>query len=258
MILGGIRRIARFSGVLMPVSAGIYFLFSMIVILASRELLPDIFRTILKEALRPEAAAGGIGGTMISAGMRYGLSRGTFSNEAGLGSLAVLHGTPENTTPEQQGMWAMFAVFLDTMVLCTLTALVVLCTAASGQLPAGLDGAALAAWCYARRLGVSGTVLVSGAMAVFAFATIVAWYYVGEQMVDYLQRKAGTRWQHIPAGSIYRGLYLAMVCLGCVSSVRAVWMISDIWNGCMAFPNLLALLLLSRQVKRPGGKVGCT
>jgi AGCS family alanine or glycine:cation symporter len=279
MIVGGISRIARVSETVMPIASGIYVIFSLFTILTGLEFVPQVLQTILREALRPRAAAGGISGFFLSAGMRYGLARGTFSNEAGLGSLAVLHGSAENTTPEQQGMWAMFAVFLDTIVICSLTAFVILCVAARWKIPAGLDGAALTAWCFSRRLGNFGSLLVSGSMAVFAFETIVAWYYVGEQMVEYLEEKIsggartaenssiqdetrtpgdapsisgyGTRGVRGSFRICYVSMYLAAVYLGCVSRPSAVWLASDIANGLMAFPNLLAIVLLSKYVRKP-------
>jgi AGCS family alanine or glycine:cation symporter len=237
----------------MPIASGIYVIFSLFTILTGLEFVPQVLQTILREALRPRAAAGGISGFFLSAGMRYGLARGTFSNEAGLGSLAVLHGSAENTTPEQQGMWAMFAVFLDTIVICSLTALVILCVGVRWKIPMELDGAALTAWCFSRRLENFGALLVSGSMAVFAFETIVAWYYVGEQMVDYLEEKVSGETGSV-RGSFricYISMYLAAVFLGCVSRPSAVWLASDIANGLMAFPNLLAVVLLSKYVRKP-------
>lgn len=256
IVLGGISRISQVAERLMPVSAGLYLFFSLIVILSCAGELPAVFYTIFHEAFHPKAAVGGFAGFLLSSSVRYGLSRGVFSNEAGLGTLAVLHGAAEHTTPEQQGMWAMFEVFFDTIVICTLTALVILCTARIWELPAGLDGAALTAWCYSRRLGIAGEILVSAALAVFAFATIVAWYYLGRQTAEYL---AGKLFQKIetPESSKqvflkgYTFLYLSAVFIGCVCRLEVVWMISDLWNGLMAYPNLLALMLLSGQVLRP-------
>lgn len=253
VILGGIGRIARVSERLMPLSAGIYILFSLAVILSCYESLPAVFGSIFREAFHGKAAAGGAAGYLLSRSVRYGLSRGVFSNEAGLGSLAVLHGAAEETTPEQQGMWAMFEVFFDTIVICTLTALVILCI---GQVYGGgqmYDGAALTAHCFSRRLGAAGEVLVSAAMVVFAFATIIAWYYLGRQTAGYLfgrlfsgaaARRAGER--------LYTVFYLAAVFAGCVSRLELVWLLSDIWNGLMAYPNILALIWLSKEVHFPG------
>lgn len=256
IVLGGIGRIARAAERLMPVSAGVYLFFSLIVIFSCAGELPAVFYSIFHQAFRPGAAAGGFAGFLMSGSVRYGLSRGVFSNEAGLGTLAVLHGAAEYTTPEQQGMWAMFEVFFDTIVICTLTALVILCTGRVWEAPEGLDGAALTAWCYSRRLGGAGEILVSAALAVFAFATIVAWYYLGRQTAEYLAEKLlggredrGNRKKQVMKA--YTVLYLLAVFTGCICRLEVVWMISDLWNGLMAYPNLLALVLLSGQVRRP-------
>ena len=257
VILGGIRRISRVSERLMPVSAGIYVAFSLVVILSCWELLPDIFYRIFKEALRPQSVGGGVGGFLLSRSVRYGLSRGVFSNEAGLGSLAVLHGAAEDTTPEQQGMWAMFEVFFDTIIVCTLTALVILCGAyygaGSGGMTGTSDGAALAAHAFSVRLGALGEILVSGAMVVFAFATIIAWYYLGRQTFVYLvERLTSERFLRKLLDGAYLICYMLAVYLGCVSRLETVWLLSDLWNGLMAYPNLLAVIWMSRQVRFPG------
>ncbi len=252
VILGGTSRISKVAERLMPVSAGIYILFSGAVILSFWERIPAVFGMVFQGAFTPEAAGGGIAGFLLSRSVRFGLSRGVFSNEAGLGSLAVLHGAAEDTTPQQQGMWAMFEVFFDTIVICTLTALVILCVC-GGNAPAGQDGAALTAWCFSERLGILGEWLVSGAMVVFAFATIIAWYYLGRQTAAYLGERLFVRTGGCPGGflSCYTFLYLAAVFAGCLCRLDVVWLISDVWNGLMAYPNIAALWVLGREVSFP-------
>ncbi len=256
VIIGGTRRISRVSECLMPVSAGIYILFSMIVILSGWERLPGIFCRIFKEAFQISSVGGGISGFLLSRSVRYGLSRGVFSNEAGLGSLAVLHGAAEDTTPRQQGMWAMFEVFFDTIVICTLTALVILCAGYEGlnmgNPAVKREGAALTAYCFSLRLGSFGEILVSAAMIVFAFATIIAWYYMGKQTFQYLLERI-SRGNYFGFSQetwemVYRTLYLLAVFGGCVCQLQVVWLVSDLWNGLMIYPNLLAILWLSKQV----------
>ena len=160
--------------------------------------------------------------------------------------MAVLHGAAENTTPEKQGMWAMVEVFFDTIVICSLTGLVILCVCHRvGRIPAALDGARLTAWCFSRCLGAWGERLVSGAMTVFAFATIIAWYYLGRQTASYLVTRIFGRetWM-----GWYPALYLTAVFAGCICRLDVVWMVSDVWNGLMAWPNLAALWILSGQI----------
>ena len=197
----------------------------------------------------------------MSRSVRYGVSRGVFSNEAGLGTLAILHGAadeeesgggveprkrpPAVSLAQKQGMWAMFEVFFDTIVICTLTALVILLvTAEYGG--GGYDGAALTAYCFSRRLGAAGEYLVSASMIVFAFATMVAWSYMGKQAFLYLFSR--TPFSGRAGERIYLILYLNAIFLGCLARLETVWQLSDIWNGLMALPNLAALYLLRREV----------
>ena len=244
VVWGGIRRISRMTSWFVPLSAGIYFFFSVWVLAVCRRSIPVVLGQILKEAWTPGAAGGGIAGFLFSRSVRFGLARGVFSNEAGLGTLAVLHGAAEDTTPEEQGMWAMFEVFVDTIVICTLTALVILCAG----MESGLDGAALTSFCFTKILGGFGGFLVSASMAAFAFATIVGWYYIGRQMFSYLA-------EYLCPGAnteyLYTILYLLAVWLGCICRLELVWIVSDLVNGLMAYPNLLSLWLLAEHVQFP-------
>lgn len=244
VVWGGIRRISRMTSWFVPLSAGIYFFFSVRVLVVCRRSIPVVLGKILKEAWTPGAAGGGIAGFMFSRSVRFGLARGVFSNEAGLGTLAVLHGAVEDTTPEEQGMWAMFEVFVDTMVICTLTALVILCAG----MESGLDGAALTSFCFTKILGSFGGFLVSISMAAFAFATIVGWYYIGRQMFSYL---AEYLCPGVNTEYLYIILYLLAVWLGCICRLELVWLMSDLVNGLMAYPNLLSLWLLADHVQFP-------
>ena len=244
VVWGGIRRISRMTSWFVPLSAGIYFFFSVRVLVVCRRSIPVVLGKILKEAWTPGAAGGGIAGFLFSRSVRFGLARGVFSNEAGLGTLAVLHGAAEDTTPEEQGMWAMFEVFVDTMVICTLTALVILCAG----MESGLDGAALTSFCFTKILGSFGGFLVSISMAAFAFATIVGWYYIGRQMFSYL---AEYLCPGVNTEYLYTILYLLAVWLGCICRLELVWLMSDLVNGLMAYPNLLSLWLLADHVQFP-------
>ena len=244
VVWGGIRRISRMTSWFVPLSAGIYFFFSVWVLVVCRRSIPVVLGQILKEAWTPGAAGGGIAGFLFSRSVRFGLARGVFSNEAGLGTLAVLHGAAEDTTPEEQGMWAMFEVFVDTIVICTLTALVILCAG----MESGLDGAALTSFCFTKILGRCGGILVSASMAAFAFATIVGWYYIGRQMFSYL---AEYLCPGVNTEYLYTILYLLAVWLGCICRLELVWIVSDLVNGLMAYPNLLSLWLLAEHVQFP-------
>ena len=252
VILGGIRRIGWVAERLVPAASGIYILFSLLVILPCWRQVPGILASVVRCALLPEAAAGGAAGYGVGQAMRYGMARGVFSNESGLGTLAILHGAARDPSGEKQGMWAMFEVFFDTIVLCTLTALVILCATGPAGGPGEAQGAALAAWCFEVRLGTVGELFTAGAMAVFAFATMIAWFYMGRQAAAYLGRKMGLVEEGLWLRVIYPLLFLGAVLAGSQWSTAAVWAWSDLWNGFMAFPNLTALIFLRRQVKFPG------
>ncbi|MGC6177710.1 alanine/glycine:cation symporter family protein [Lacrimispora sp. 38-1] len=253
VVLGGISRIAFVSERMIPLASGIYMLFSMVVIMSCYDKIPYIFHIIFQDAFRPVSVFSGAAGFGISKSLQYGISRGVFSNEAGLGSMAVLHGAAENTTPEKQGMWAMFEVFFDTIIICTMTAFVILCMTEGDAAGSGYDGAALTAYSFSRRLGGLGEYVVSGSMLVFAFATIIAWYYLGKQAAGYLAESLKKRrrfylMQRVLRGKIYTFLYLSAVFVGCLAKLETVWEFSDIWNGLMAVPNIAALIFLMKEV----------
>lgn len=263
IVLGGAERIAWVNGRLIPFAAAVYTVFAVLVLILCRRRIPQVLAEIVGGALLPRAALGGVGGYGICRAFRYGVARGVFSNEAGLGTLAGLHGAAGGTTPGEQGMWAMFEVFFDTIFICTLTALAILCAAGGREgLAAGsYDGAALTGRCFGIVLGPPGEYLVSGAMIVFAFSTMIAWYFLGRQTLGAVTELAGQaaaangrRAEWRAAGNVYFLLYVYAVFLGCVASLTSVWEFSDILNGLMAFPNLLALFLLRRHVPRPGAR----
>lgn len=252
VIFGGIRRISDLAARLVPFSAGLYMALCLTVILGYYDRVPAVFGEIFSGAFRPESAAGGVLGYGMKQAVRFGVARGVFSNEAGLGSLAVLHGSAgEDASPRQQGLWAVFEVFFDTIVSCTLTALAVLCVSGGGSglyAGSGMDGSAMVTACFAHCFGRIGGWLTAVSMCLFAFATIIAWFYLGQQAVCYLTGDG--RWFRA-ACLLYGSLYLCAVFFGCVARMELVWQLSDIFNGLMAAPNLLGLLILSGKVKRP-------
>lgn len=255
VIFGGIGRISEAASKLVPFSACLYMVLCGIVIFSCYDRVPGVFAEIVKEAFNLKSAAGGAAGYGMAKALSYGVARGVFSNEAGLGSLAVLHGSAGKTTAGEQGMWAIFEVFFDTIISCTLTALVILCIAgksgAAGTLfyaDGQTDGSAMIAACFSQCFGAAGGYLTAVSMALFAFATIIAWFYLGRQAVAYLTEHSG-------AGRIflffYGFVYLNAVFFGCVAKLELVWNLSDVFNGLMAVPNLIGILLLSKEVKSP-------
>lgn len=255
VIFGGVGRISDAAGRLVPFSACLYMILCGIVIFSYYDRVPAVFNEIVREAFTVRSVAGGAAGYGMAGALRYGVARGVFSNEAGLGSLAVLHGLAGNTSAEEQGMWAVFEVFFDTIISCTLTAFVILCVAGKGGVAGSLlcadgqtDGSAMIAACFSRLFGAAGGYLTAISMALFAFATIIAWFYLGRQAVAYLTERTG-------GGKIflffYGFVYLNAVFFGCVAKLELVWNLSDVFNGLMAVPNLIGILMLSKEVRTP-------
>lgn len=249
VIFGGVGRIASAAAVLVPVSAGLYLFFGGIAVLSRYQQIPEVLELIVKNAVGLESAVGGVAGYTVRQAIGNGVARGVFSNEAGLGSLAVLHGSAgEGETPESQGMWAVFEVFFDTIVCCSLTAMILLCVGGTDIFtPGNPAGAAAVAACFSCCFGPAGGWLTAICLVLFAFATIIAWYYLGRQAVAWLAGKRLT--SYLLAG--YGFLYLGAVLAGCLGRLEAVWALSDIFNGLMAVPNLAAVTGLLPQVKAP-------
>ncbi len=239
MICGGIGRISRLTEKLVPFMAVVYTAAVVIVLTVKAPAVPEALGRIFREAFAWQSAAGGVIGYRMSQAIKYGISRGVFSNEAGLGSSPIVHSAAGTDDPYEQGMWGFFQVFVDTIVLCTLMALCILTTGADST---GLDGIALSTFSFEAVLGHLGGGFLSVSIVLFAFATLVSWSYYGEKSVEYL-----TNGRFL---GVYRLLYAGMVYVGCVSSLSLVWELSDTFNGLMALPNLAALILLSGQVNR--------
>ena len=238
VLCGGIRRIAWLTERVVPVMAGVYLLASAAVLVLSAEKLPGIFARMLREAFQVPAAAGGVLGFLVSRPVGLGMARGVFSNEAGMGSAPIVHGAARTDSAVRQGFWGIVEVFLDTTVMCTVTALVIL---AAGEEGSGLDGAALTAAAFRRTLGRYASGFVAVSICFFAAASILGWSYYGEKAIEYLTPRAGVR-------RLYRVLYLCGVFGGAVLSLEAVWGISDLLNLLMAVPNVAAVLVLSTTV----------
>lgn len=246
VILGGIRRISSLAELLVPVSAGAYLFLGGIAVLSCYRQIPWALQAIFSQAFTLKSAAGGAAGYGAVQAIRFGVARGVFSNEAGLGSLALLHGSAEKAAEaENQGMWAIFEVFFDTVVCCSLTALILLCVGEAGE------GSKAVAACFSRVFGGFGAWFTAASMALFAFATILAWYYLGQQAVGYLCRRLACREKCFTCYTVF---YLTAVFSGCVMRLTSVWLLSDIFNGLMAIPNLLAILCLQKEVRIPKRK----
>lgn len=238
VISGGIKRIGSVTQVMIPFLTIFYIAASVFIILCNYENIPEAFSAIFKGAFGIRSAGGGISGVLISKSVNAGLRRGVFSNEAGLGSSAVLHSAANSGSPEQLGMWAVFEVFTDTIICCTLTALVILTT---GAVKSGKTGILLVTEAFKSEIGSFAPYFIAAAISLFAFATIIGWFYCGECAVTYIFGDAGT--------PFYKLLFIVFVFIGAVSKLEAVWTISDIFNGLMAVPNLTGLIVLRKKVK---------
>ncbi|MBQ7037406.1 MAG: sodium:alanine symporter family protein [Clostridia bacterium] len=240
IISGGLKRIAGVTEKLVPFMVIIFFIGSFICLYKQRVEIPDAFRLIFHCAFSSEAIAGGTLGYSVKKAMQLGCKRGVFSNEAGLGSGATAHASSSADEPCIQGMWGIFEVFVDTILVCTLTALVIL---TSGKFPAataGLAGVSLTATSFGVGLGDFGRIFISVSIVFFAFATVIGWSLFGERSVLYLFGKKG-----VP---IYKAIYILCAYVGSVTSMELVWGISDTFNALMAIPNLLCLIALSGRV----------
>jgi AGCS family alanine or glycine:cation symporter len=240
VILGGITRIADVTQLLVPFMCLSYLLGAVVILVTHAEKLPAVVEVVLRSAFTGHAAVGGFAGAGVMQALRYGVARGLFSNEAGLGSAPMVHATARTDHPVRQGLYGIFEVFVDTILVCAATGLVVLVT---GEWSNGLTGAALAAKAFETGLpGVWGDVVVTTGILTFAFSTLLGWSFYGETAIAYL---LGTK-----AILPYRLLWLAAAYLGATGSLHLVWDVADTLNGLMALPNLVALLLLSPVVAR--------
>ena len=204
------------------------------------EAIPQALRLVVDGAFSGTAAAGGFAGSTIWLAMRYGIARGLFSNEAGLGSAPLVHAAANTDHPVRQGMYGIFEVFVDTLLICTTTGLVILVT---GVWESGETGAALSGKAFEAGLpGVWGDMVVTTGLVLFAFSTLIGWSYYGETGIVYL---LGAR-----AALPYRLAWLVFIYLGAVGSLQVVWNIADTLNGLMAIPNLISVLLSIGLIRR--------
>lgn len=238
VILGGVKRIGAAASRIVPFMAAAYCAAALIVVVVNLPALPGVFASIFAHAFHPAEAAGGFAGATVWQAMRYGIARGVFSNEAGLGSASIVHAQARNT-PGGQGLWGMWEVFLDTIVIGTMTALAIL---VSGALETGADGAALAANAFTEALPGAGGIIVLLALVLFSYTTLLTWSFYGEKSFEYL---AGSR-----AILPYRLVFLVLIPVGAMGGLQHVWALADTLNGFMALPNLIALAALGGVVAR--------
>lgn len=234
VLLGGVKRIAHVAGRLVPLMALLYVGTCVIVLLINVSMIPAAIILIVKSAFTPVAAKGGFAGSVVWLALRYGVARGVFSNEAGLGSAPIAHACAQTRDPVAQGMIAMLGTFIDTLIICTMTGLALVVTQAWTS---GSDGALMTSVAFSHALGAAGGYIVGIALSVFAFTTMVGWSLYGEKSVQYLFG--------LKAVPVFRVLWVLVIPLGATLSLHAIWLVADTLNALMAIPNLIALLVLS-------------
>ena len=238
VIIGGIKRIGRVASYLVPFMSVVYVISALIIIFINSDQIIPAFQMIFHHAFHPIAVVGGsASGATVWMTFTWGLRRGLFSNEAGQGSAAMAHSTAKVEEPVREGLVAMLGPFIDTLVICTMTALVIITT---GVWDCGINGAPLTMHAFNQALPIYGTWMVVVGIMLFAFSTVVAWSYYGEKGIEYL----GGKKAKLP----YKWVYVIFTLLGARFDLKAVWSYADTANGLMAVPNLIALVALSGAV----------
>lgn len=239
IFIGGIERISKMAQMVVPVMAVAYFIASFVIMIKFRSNIVPVFASIFENAFTAKAAVGGAAGVAVKEAVKLGLARGLFSNEAGMGSTPHAHAVAKVDYPAQQGFTAIGGVFVDTIIVCTATALSILLTDAHNVAPE-LNGVNLTQKGYEIAFGKSGTIFLGVSLLFFAFTTIVGWYYFGESNIRYLFGEKAL----LP----YRLSVVVFIILGAKFEIDTVWSLADVFNGLMVIPNVIGLLILSPLV----------
>ncbi len=234
VILGGLKRIAQVTELLVPFMAAFYIIGGLAIIIMNISHIGEAFSLIFGSAFTGSAAVGGFAGSTVQLAMTKGVARGVFSNEAGLGSAPIAHAAATTDHPVRQGLWGVFEVFMDTIVICTITALSIMLT---GVWNSGETGAALTTLAFNKSLPGIGGYIVSIGVLLFAYSTILGWEYYGERCAEFL---FGPK-----AIMPYRVLWIPFIVIGSIGGLNMLWDLADTLNGLMAIPNLIGLLFLS-------------
>lgn len=238
IIVGGVNRVAHTTEKLVPYMIIFYFTITLIVLIANAKNIPSAFIIIFSHAFKKTAAVGGFTGSAIILTIKSGVSKGIFSNEAGLGSTPIAHAAADTRHPVNQAIWGIFEVFIVTVIVCTSTALVILST---GVWSTGLQGVELTISAFSTVFPVFAPLAIAISIFFFAFSTLVSWSYYGEKCLEYL---VSSSCLNVP----YKLIYSAVIVIGATSDLSLVWVLSDTLNGLMAIPNLIGLLGLSKVV----------
>ena len=237
VIIGGIKRIGTVAEKIVPTMLFLYFTVGFIVIFSHISIVPEVFALIFKHAFTPSAAAGGFLGASVKVALQMGFRRGLLTNEAGLGSAPIAHAAAQTPSPVHQGTMGIGEVFIDTIVICTMTAVINLST---GMWQSGLNGTAMTAASFSKTIPHFGGLVVGMSSFLFGYSTLIGWYYYGEQCMKFLFG--------IKVTYPYRVIYVGLCFIGAMISIQLVFYIGDIANAFMALPNLIALVVLSGTV----------
>ncbi len=234
VIIGGIRRIGKVTEKLVPLMGIFYVAGALAIILTHLGSIPEALSLIFQHAFTPASATGGFAGATVASAIRFGVARGVFSNESGLGSAPIAHAAAKTDNPVRQGLIAMTGVFFDTIIVCSMTALVILLT---GAWKSGQTSSALTSLAFETALPGAGNLIVTIGLCIFAYSTMIGWAYYGEECIEYIMG--------IRARMPYRYTFCTVIALGAFQKVGFVWDFSDTMNGAMAIPNLIGLIGLS-------------
>lgn len=238
VVLGGIKSIGKFTAILVPFMIVVYTVSALAVLVMNSEKILPVLGDIVYYAFNPYAASGGFVGAMVAAAIRYGLARGVFSNESGLGSAPIAAAAAKTDDPVRQALVSMTQTFIDTIIVCTMTAVVIL---SAPQWLAGVGGGDLTLRSFEHHLGSFGAMVVVMATVLFGYSTILGWSYYGEKAFEFLFGHKKIK--------LFRAIFVSFIIVGAMVKLEFVWNFSDMANGLMAIPNLIALLLLSKVIK---------
>ncbi len=234
VVIGGIKSIGRVTSFLVPVMVVFYVVSCLVILIVNASAVPEAFALIFKYAFNPTAATGGFAGSAVMLTIRMGVARGVFSNESGLGSAPIAAAAAKTKHPVTQALVSMTQTFIDTIIVCSMTGLVIILT---GTWSSGKNGAELTTYAFQHSSIPGAEYLVTIALVLFAFSTILGWCYYGEKSVEYLFGEKTV--------FFYRLIFVAFVGVGAVSNLKLVWNLADVFNGLMAFPNLIGLVVLT-------------
>ncbi|MDK2801890.1 MAG: sodium:alanine symporter family protein [Oscillospiraceae bacterium] len=238
IIVGGVSRIGKFAEKIIPTVSGMYIIFAFYIIIINIQNVPQAFSSIFLSAFSFKSAIGGVAGYTILSSIKYGISRGIFSNEAGLGSSPIIHGASDTQSSVKQGFWGIFEVFIDTIVVCTITAIAII---SSGSFINEHDGSQFTLNAFKSSFGSFGEYFIIFSIVIFAISSIISWCYYGERSLNYLTDKK----IYI---LFYRIIFLFVILIGSVMDISIVWKISDIFNLFMMAPNVIGIILLMDKI----------